>query len=83
VGNKYESTSVKLNLVKLYTLLFVFYIHEKQDNKNQKDQLLYSLVYYKIETCLKCIAQLFNETATYDRTEQESLLKIFHCTKVL
>jgi len=49
-------------------LHFVLYIQEKQDNKNQKDQLLYSLVYYKIETCLKCIAELFNEAVTYDNS---------------
>jgi len=51
-------------------LHFVLYIQEKQDNKNQKDQLLYSLVYYKIETCLKCIAELFNEAVTYDRWDR-------------
>jgi len=57
-----ETTSAALNLVKLYTLLFVLYIHEKQDNKNQKDQLLYSHGHYTIETtCFKCIAQPFNE----------------------
>jgi len=39
----------------------------KITKNEKKDQLLYRLVYYEIETSLKCIAQLFNEAATYDR----------------
>ena len=46
--------------------IVVKYIHEKQDNKNINYFIAY-IAYYKIETFFKCIAQLFNEVATYDR----------------
>jgi hypothetical protein len=43
-------------------------MNEKQD-KNQKDQLFY-MATIKLRHFFKCISQLFNEAATYDRQDR-------------